>query len=163
MLRLFGYLAAANLVLVLATAALGFFDPAATADRHVLIAVVTLLITSFVQVLAFTYLTVTGKVIAQAVHLGRLDHSALDVAKGLKRSLTRTLAALVLAIVVVTASGAAAWRSGDPHTYHLPATLVFVGAMVWALGREFGLIAANAQLMDRTLAVYMDRKSKTAG
>ncbi len=154
----FRYLSASILLLLLITAGLGFFDPAATPDRHVLLAVLTLLLSCGVQVLAFTYLTVTGKVIAQAIHLGGLDLAALDEAKAIKRSLARTLGALVLMMVAATASGAAAWRSGDPHTYHLSAAFLLLAAHAWALFREYGLIARNALLLDRTLRDYEQRK-----
>jgi len=46
---------------------------ASARDRHILLAVFSLLLSCFIQVLVFTYLTITGKVIAQAVHLARLD------------------------------------------------------------------------------------------
>jgi len=156
--RIFSGLVAGNLVLVVAAAALGFVDPAPTPDRHVLLAVVALLFTCLIQVLAFTYLIVTGKVITQAVHLGRLDAGLLAQAKDLKRRLLRTLGLLVLAVVIVTATGAAAWRSGDPRTYHLPATLFFLTAHVWACVRQWEVVAHNARLLQATLDAYNERR-----
>jgi hypothetical protein len=156
--RIFGCLGAANLILLVSTALAGFLDPAPAADRHVLLAVFTLLLTCLVQVLAFTYLIVTGKVLAQAVHLGRLDTAAVNRAKELKRFATRTLACVVVGAVIVTATGAAAWRGGDPHLYHLPASIAFVGVLAWGLFRQYDLVCRNARLLEQTLASYSARK-----
>lgn len=160
--RIFGYLCGANFILILATAGLGFFDPADSADRHVLLAVITLLLACLIQVLAFTYLTVTGKIVVQAVHLGRLDAAAIEQSKALKRRLTRTLASMVVIVVLVTATGAAAWRSGNPHTFHLPATFLFLAIYVAIFMREYNLLSENAQLVERTLTDYARTKAQPA-
>jgi len=71
--HVFASLAVANLALFALSAAFALSSAASARDRHILLAVFSLLLSCFIQVLVFTYLTITGKVIAQAVHLARLD------------------------------------------------------------------------------------------
>ena len=103
--RVFACLAIANLLLLMASGAVGIFAARWGVDRHVLLSVLTLLFSCFVQVVAFTYLTVTGKMIGQAVHLAGLDASILQTAKSYKRAVTRCLAGVFGAVVFVTATG----------------------------------------------------------
>lgn len=156
--KVFASLAAANLILFIGAAALGYFDSAPRHDRHVLLAVMALLLACLVQVLTFTYLTVTGKVIGQAVHLGRLSIQAVDEVKAIKKRFARRLGAIMLILVVTTATGAVAWRSGDPHSYHAPTVLVMVCAWMFLQVQQYSLVAENAGLVDRTLAEYRAAK-----
>jgi hypothetical protein len=157
MSRIFSSLIAANLILFFIAGALGvfnFLNRSTSPDRHVLLAVLTLLLSCLIQVGGFTYLTITGKVIAQAVHVGKLDQAAIASAKLLKRRFTHQLALTFSAIILATASGASAWRSGNPSVFHaLMAGLTIVThALAWR--NEFRLIRANELLVASTLAAY---------
>jgi|CXWL01.1.fsa_nt_gi hypothetical protein len=152
--RIFACLAFANLLLLTASGAVGIFAPRWGVDRHVLLAVLTLIFSSFVQVVTFTYLTVTGKIIGQAVHLGGLEASIHDRVKSYKRGATRCLAAVFGAMVFVTATGAAGWRSGGATVWHDVAVglvLVVHGGVFW---REYEIMFLNSRLVERTLGEY---------
>lgn len=152
--RIFASLAVANLLLFLGAAALAYLDPAPLPDRHVLLAVLSLLLTCLVQVLAFTYLTVTGKVLTQAVYFRRLGTTAVEAAKSIKKRFARCLGLVALLMVLTTATGAAAWRDGNSTSFHLPSLLVFAAGWLLVQVREFGLIVENSRLLERTLAEY---------
>lgn len=152
--RIFGCLAFGNLLLLTATGALGLFASQWSVDRHVLLAVLTLLFSCFVQVVTFTYLTVTGKMAGQAVHLAKLDSSILQSVKKLKRTMTRCLAAVFLCIVFVTATGASGWRTGGSMLWHDVATGVALVIHAGALWFEFEIVMTNAKLVEGTLKEY---------
>jgi len=156
-------LAIGELIVLTGTGALGLLHVDPRADRHILLAVFSLLLTCLIQVTAFTYLTVTGKTIAQAVHLAGLDASALAEVKEIKRYLARYLAALMFAVVVVTATGANLWRMGDGRWTHVAAAFVVVLAHVLVFSRQYGLIVRNAGLVERTLAEYTLRRAERTG
>lgn len=156
--RVFASLAAANLILFIGAAALGYLDPSPLPDRHVLLAVMALLLACLVQVLSFTYLTVTGKVIGQAVHLGGLSMGAVEQVKAIKKRFSRRLGATMLILVATTATGAVAWRSGDPHSYHAPTVLFMVCVWIFLQMQQYSLVAENAGLVERTLAEYRAAK-----
>jgi hypothetical protein len=159
--RVFASLAVADLILLLGGAGLGFFDPAPNRDRHVLLAVLALLLACLVQVLSFTYLAVSGKVLTQAVHLGKLPLDPVDRGKEIKKRFARCVGAVVLLMVLVVATGAAAWRVETPPPYHFPAVAVFACGWVFIHVRELGLIAENARLMEQTLAEYAKARPMT--
>lgn len=154
MTRVFTGLALGNLLVLLATGAWGMLNPDPTPDRHVLLAVFSLLLTAFVQVLTFTYFTVTGKVVAQAVHLAGHDRAALAGVKRLKRSVSHYLAVMLLAVVVVTVSGAAHWRTNELSTLHLLCGGGFLPIACAVLVREYALVVANARLMTAAMETY---------
>lgn len=161
MSRVFASLAAANLILFLCSAVLGFFAPADSPDRHVLLAVLSLLLACAVQVLSFTYLTVTFKVLTQAVHLGKLQPEMLEPAKDIRRRFSRSIGFLLVLIVAVVATGAAAWRSGSARLFHLPAVSIFLVGWVFTHAREWTLISRNAALLDQTLTRYAVETKQT--
>jgi len=152
--RIFASLAVANLLLFGGAVGLAYLDPAPLPDRHVLLAVMSLLLTCLVQVLAFTYLTVSGKVLTQAVHFRNLGTTAVEAAKSIKKRFARCLGFVALLIVLTTATGAVAWRDGNSTSFHLPSVLVFAAGWLLVQLREFGLIVENSRLLERTLAEY---------
>jgi len=151
---IFACLAIANLLLLAASGAMGFFAPRWGVDRHVLLAVMSLLFGCFVQVVAFTYLTVTGKMVAQAVHLGGLDASILLTAKAYKRGVTRCLAVALGAVIFVTATGAVAWRMGGTTIWHNVAAGLALVVHLGAFWREYEIVFLNSLLVRRTLEEY---------
>ena len=154
MTRVFTGLALGNLLVLLGTGALGFLNPDSTPDRHVLLAVFSLLLTAFVQVLTFTYFTVTSKIVAQAVHLAGHDTAALADVKQLKRSVSHHLLVMVLAVVVITVTGAVHWRTHELSTLHLLCAGGFLPLACAVFLREYALIAKNARLMGPAMATY---------
>lgn len=162
MLKAFLGLASANTLLLFATAALGLFAESVGETRHVALAIFTLLLSVLVQVLTFTYFTVTGKMIGQAVHIGGLGDECLQTVKRLKMRVTRCLGVSVVSLVLVTGSGADLWAGGQqasgvlgPHVlWGFAATAVLVLSLFF----EFGLIVENGRLFDRVMREYADRK-----
>lgn len=152
--KVFASLSAANFILYVGAAALGLLDPAPTPDRHVLLAVLALLLTCLSQVLAFTYLAVTGKVLAQALHFGKLSVETLLAAKEIKKRFGRHIALMMLAVGAATATGASVWRAGDPDRYHSPAVLALLIVFLWVHVRQFLLVTENARLVSQTLTQY---------
>ena len=152
--RVFASLAIAALTLFTFTAAIAFASSGSAPDRHILLAVGTLLFSCFIQVVAFTYLTVTGKVVAQAVHFAHLDPAPLSSVKEYKRCFTHQLALVVASMVLVSATGGAAWRSPEALLLHIPAAILTVLIHVWVLRRQHHVLRRNARLVETTLKAY---------
>ena len=157
--RVFACLAFANLLLLTASGAVGIFAPQWGVDRHVLLAVMSLLFSCFVQVATFTYLTVTGKVVGQAVHLAGLDRSIHETVKTYKRGVTRCLAAVFGAVVLVTATGAAGWRTGGATVWHDIAVGLVLVVHLGVFWREYEIVFLNSRLVARTLEAYEKARS----
>jgi len=153
MARIFASFAIADLVLLVLTALLGLLAPEGRPDRHVLMAVIALLVSCLTQVLAFTYLTVSGKVLAQAVHFGALPDASLQQTKRLKQAFARCLGLLVVSLVPVIATGASAWRGGRVEFHWLAVTITFALHGV-ALVRQYRLIATNEVVVGGVLQEY---------
>lgn len=151
-------LAVANLATLCATAVLGFRAGPETADRHVLLAVFSLIVSSLCQVIVFTYFTITGKLINQAIHLGALDPGPRDDARRMKGSVTRLLGIVVGSVVLVTASGASCWRGRLPGEWHLAAAFLLIAVHGVAYYREYNLVWENGQLADGVLTRYEEKK-----
>jgi len=150
--RVFASLAAANLILYVGAAALGLLDPPPTTERHILLSVLALLLTCLIQVLTFTYLAVSGKVIAQALHIRKMDVKTLVAAAEIKKRFARYVALMILALVGATATGASAWRAGNADGYHFPAALTLFAVFIWVHARQYTLVIQNSRLMDGALA-----------
>jgi len=161
MTRIFAALAIANIILMLVTAVLGWSaaDDHNT-DRHVLLAVLTLPLSCFVQVVVFTYFTVTGKLVGQAVHLGGLPVAAMDQVKTLKRGVTRRLAAAIVVIVCVTATGALRWSTGAWSWLHHGLAWLLLVVLIVVLYQQLLLVMRNVALVDRTLKEYRRRRGE---
>lgn len=162
-MAIFVGLIAANLLLFAIAGALGiwfFTDANVGVDRHVLLSVLALLLSCLIQVAAFTYLTVTGKVLSQAIHLGSLPLAHLDAAKSIKRKFTGCLGLCFSTIVLVTATGAAAWRGGKPSAWHWLAAALTVVVHLWVWFRQYFLLKHNADVMTKALAQFDDARSR---
>jgi len=158
--RVFASLAIATLTLIFLTATIALLDNGSAPDRHILLAVGTLLMSCFIQVVGFTYLTVTGKVLAQAAHLANLDPACLTSAKRYKRSFTRHLALVVLSIVLASATGGAAWRSLEAFAVHVPAAMIAALAHVWVYRAQYRVLRRNADLVETTLKEYSNWRDR---
>ncbi len=152
--RIFLSLVAANLMLLLGAAALGLFSGELGVDRHIVLAVFTLLLSCLTQVLVFTYFTVSGKVVGQAVHLSDLPGDPLNKVRGFKRAITYRVATVFTSIVAVVATGAAAWRSDSPVVSHPVAAGAAVIVHLWIWLQEYRLIVSHARFLEQTLSRY---------
>lgn len=152
--RIFASLAIATLTLFALTAAVAILDNGSTPDRHVLLGIGTLLLSCFVQVLGFTYLTVTGKVIAQAANLSKIDPACQARVRQYKRSFTRQLALAIVCVVLASATGGALWRSRDALEVHYAAAMVAALAHAWVYRRQYHVLRSNADLVETTVKAY---------
>ncbi len=157
--RIFACLVTGQLIVLLAAAVFGLLRAQESVEQHIVLAVFALLLSCLIQVTAFTYLTITGKMIAQAVHLGPLSSDSIHEAAGLKRSMTRAVAAMVLTMVLVTATGAYQWREGGSLPFHFPAACLAFAVHVGAGSFQFTLVARNASLLRSVLTEYSGRRS----
>ncbi len=163
MRRIYGCLSAGNLLVLVGTAVLGLLAIGGTADRHILLALFALLLSCLIQVIVFTYFTVTGKMIGQAVHLGGLEPAPIGEVRRLKRSATHLLAVLVAAIVVVTATGAEFRHTGAGSALHLGSACLLVLVHVFVFYRQYALIVENGAVLERTLLAYRKRRQEMSG
>lgn len=165
--RVFLSLAIANLICLLGAAGLGLGVAWGGSDRHVLLAVFTAILSCLLQVLVFTYFTVAGKVVVQAVHLAGLDRSPIDECKKLKRKITYALAGIFASLVLVIVTGARAWRAGEFSVTHFAAAGITIIAHVLIWTREYKLIVTQGRVMADTLERYnrwkAQRKAEAAG
>jgi len=152
--RIFASLAIATLTLFATAAGIALIDAGSAPDRHILLGIGALLLSSFIQVVGFTYLTVTGKVIAQAANLATLDPGCLSSVKQYKRSFTRQLALAVVSMVFASATGGASWRSRDALAFHFPAAMIATILHVWVYRRQYHVVRRNADLVESTLSAY---------
>ncbi len=158
MARVFTCLAVSNLIVFFGVAALGLLKPDETPDRHVLLAVFALMVSALVQVITFTYFTVTGKMMAQAMHLGHMGLDRMAEVKSLKRSMTYCLGGIFASVVLGTASGAVHWRDGLPARMHLVAAMVVLACHVFLLTREYILVVNNGKVFDEVMGEYAAKK-----
>jgi hypothetical protein len=100
--------------------------------------------------------------VTQAVHLGKLEHGPLNTVKALKRSVTRLLAVVVLAVLAVVISGAMHLRSDGAGGEHVLLTALAVAAHCVVYYCQLGLIVQNAAVVAATLAAYERQRKVTS-
>ncbi|HEY3245109.1 MAG TPA: hypothetical protein VGM03_17335 [Phycisphaerae bacterium] len=165
MLRVFWGLALADGIVLVGAALLG---AVARGERgvyqHVGLGVFAALLTCLVHAVVFTYFTATGKMMRQALALGKLDGAIDARIRRSKQRISRAVAVAVFTLIVTVAAGAAYLRvpgSGVPGYVHVTAALLALAANLWAFAVEAGLIAANAALMDAVFTEYQRRMGKS--
>ena len=156
--RIFAALAMGELILLVATVVLGTSADPRNHGRHVALAVFALLLSCLIQAIAFTYLTVTGKMIGQAVRIGHLGVAPLVEVRRLKRSLTHALGAIVAAIVLAAGTGGAHWRGREIAIVHAGTGYALLVVHLYAYYRQYIQIVRNRRLVERTLSAYAQRK-----
>jgi hypothetical protein len=150
--------AIAELILLVLTAALGMGASTLSTDRHILMAVFALVLSCGIQVVIFTYFTITGKMIAQALHLGGLELAPLALVKSFKKSTARLLGLVVLGNVLATATGATQWTVGERTPWHFVAACGLVLIHGFTFYREVALVSENARLMDGVMSDYTAKR-----
>ena len=154
----FACLAISELLLVVSAGALGYLRGAGSNDRHMLMGLMALVLGCLIQIVVFTYLTVTGKMIVQAVHLGELGLHPLMEAKRLKRRMTRLLALGILPVIFVAITAGVHWRTGAHGTWHSVAALVLLTVHAGVFFVQYNAIVANGLLLDQTLGAYTQKR-----
>lgn len=160
--RIFVAFVTGLLLVLVAVAGLGLFVGDQDPTRHIALAVFALLLSCLLQATVFIYLTVTGKIIVQAVHLGDSDHTPIHEVKRIKMQFTVILATVVAVIVFVTATGAYQWREGVRSYVHFAAAALFLLVHLVAAYHQFGLICRNKALMGRVLTAYTPHSARAS-
>jgi hypothetical protein len=156
--RVFGCIAVAHAVLLVATGVLGLVGQGVHTQRHVVLAIFTLVLGCLLQILVFMYFAVSGKMMRQAIHLGRFDPAPLVQLDRRRRGVTIVLAVFMASVLFSTATGAAHWRSGQSGTLHLLAAGVGVTVQLGCWFADFLLVAAHSLVFDRVMREYGNRK-----
>lgn len=152
--RVFASLAIAEIIVLLITGGVGFAHLDPNGDRHVLLAVFAALLSCLIQVVLFTYFSVAGKMIAQAVHLGQLPTNPIPRLQRLKRSIFHCLALVIASVVLVTISGARHWSLGNQATTHLTMAGILLVAHGFLYYRQYSLVCRGSSLLNETLQAY---------
>jgi len=129
---------------------------------HLGLALFGSVLTALVHVVTFTYFTVTGKAVRQAVALAHLDDGLLREVQRFKKGVTRCLAGGMLPLIATIALGADVLRNPAHHDYHLVAALVALGANIAAFAAEFQLIRQNQSLVERVMSEYRQQGPATS-
>lgn len=158
--RVFVFLSICNFLALLLSAALGYLGMDPAAESHVLMAVGSLLFVCFVQVAAFTYCGVAGKLTAQALHLGRFDLAPLRNVRRIKSKMIGQIGLLIFTVVIVTATGATHWRSASLVTVHLGSTCVLFLVFARVSYREYSLLCEMSTLVAKTVAAYTQQRKQ---
>lgn len=138
---------------MLGTGGLGLVLENSNPQQHILLAILTLLLGCLIQVVAFTYLTVSFKYLGQVVHLNGLDRAYMDQAKAIKRRYTRYLALVIFSIVAMSSTGGMHWRTGSDSLIHIAAAAFGFGCHLVAYYFEFEIIDRNSRLVAHALRV----------
>ncbi len=160
--RVFGCIAIAHAFLLVATGVLGLVGTGVHTQRHIVLAIFTLFLGCLLQIVVFMYFAVSGKMMRQAIHFGRLDTAPLVQLDRRKRGITLVLAVFVVSVLFSTATGAAHWRSGQSGTLHLLAAGISVIVQLGCWFADFLLVAAHSFVFDRVMREYGDRKIEAA-
>ncbi len=164
MARIFIYLSVSNILLLMGAAVIGLLDWAPAPDRHVILAVLSLLLSSFVQVLIFTYFNVTGKMVTQAIHLSAADKTPIFQQKQIKYSYMWLMAIVLGCFLFSVITGATSWRTGITGYAHLLAAGVIIAAHLFVFTKEYSLIVVNSLVVKQVLQAYEDwQKIKNLG
>ncbi len=160
--RIFSCLVLGHLLVMVGTGVVGLLKIDSGSSRHMALAVFALVLACLIQVATFTYLTVTGKMIMQASNLSGVGVEPVVTVRRLKQKITRWLGLFMLAMVFVTATGAAS-RWSQTRVHLLAAALAIVIQLI-VYYREFTLVCENAALLDRVLAsTHVQRTSAVRG
>ncbi len=149
--RIFLGLACGLLLVLMGAAGVGLTVSAERPDLHIILAVFALLLACLIQVIVFTYLTVTGKMVTQVLHLAHADLSPMKTVKNIKREATFLVGLMILSTVPVVAAGAHTWRTHESQELHLMLAFVSLACHGFVLFREFGLVTRNSRLVDSVI------------
>ena len=154
--RVFAWIAIGSGLLLCGTAALGLLADGDTLKvQHVVLAVLSLLWICFIHAGVLTYSTVTGKLIQQALSLGKLEMApTMALVKGFKKRVIQLIGLSVLANVVTIATGAWILEKTAQGRWHLMVALPTVAINVWVFFTYYSLIRQNSRLLAETMEEY---------
>ncbi len=152
--RIFASLALAQLLLTAMAGGLGLAHLDPEADRHTLLAVLALLLGCLIQVVAVTYLSVSGKMLAQASHFGGLGLDAVHRFASLKRRLMRWLAVATVLLVVLAATGGYHWRTRAIATGHLLIACAALAGHLLAYAKQYVVLKEASSTLEGVLDAY---------
>ncbi len=158
--RIFACLAIGEILVIFLAGGLGLAKGENASNQHAAVGLFALLLACLIQIVAFTYLTVTGKMITQVVHLARMALDPLRESKRIKRRSTFLMAAAVMPILLVAATAGTHWRTGAFRWGHFLAAVLLFGVHVCVFVLEYTLLVANRDLLDRTLADYSEIRER---
>ncbi len=163
MVRIFPSLAISALMVLSGTAVLGLMvDDRHLYAEHFSLSLFGVIITLLIHVVVFTYFTVTGKMIGQAVMIGHLDREPLQRVRRYKLRITRCLVLSFATIVVVVAFGALADRDRAWHLWHLVSAAVMLCVNAGAFYVEYGLMVLNGRMTTAVIEEYNAVKTDQA-
>lgn len=143
---------------MLGAAVVGLVMPGVGSDRHVALGVFALLLGCLIQVVVFMYFAVTGKMLSQAVHLGKFDLQTLHAVNWTKRRSLRWLGLAVVVILLVAVTGAIRWRVGQPTQTHLVVVAFVVVAYLFIYYRQFLLIVQHSKDFEHIMNRFGDAR-----
>ena len=159
MSKLYLILAGTNLGFILLSATLGLLAREQyQVELHVLVAVFTALGSCLLQIIAFMYFSITGKLISQAMLIGKLDDAPIAQSKKYRKAATRWLGVLIASLIPVIATGANRWGGGNSQTIHFLLACITFGAHILVFTKQFPLIGLNHQLLESTMESYRERR-----
>jgi len=156
--RVFAGLAIGHLIVLIGAYGLGWAVSVLGAQRHVLLGVFALLLAALCQAVVITYFAATRKMMSQAVGVAHMEATPILTLALLKRTATRWMAAQMVLLVCVAATGATAWRSGSFSVSHTGLATLLLLLQAWVYWRQYALISMNASLLERTMRAHSLRK-----
>jgi len=157
--RVFASVAAADALVLIGAAVLGFYvDGTAYVDMHVGLAVFGGLVTCLAHVIALVFMVVLEKLTRQAVELGHLDPTPWHEVTRLKTGVSVCLAAGVLSLVLAVGTGATVlWWRPELHLLHQFAVWAALAVNFAAFHAEHRRIQQGRRQRDRAFAEYNQR------
>lgn len=153
--RFLASLVLADAVLLVATGVLGFLvQDERFYPEHFILALFSLILTLLIHALVFTYFSVTGRMISQAVFIGHLDRTPLQRVRSHKRRVLCWVAIGFLSTVPVVAFGALAAREHAWHLWHLLTAGLALILNLLAFYIEYDCVARQSILMRDVLERY---------
>ncbi|MGB0716566.1 MAG: hypothetical protein ACPGXK_11840 [Phycisphaerae bacterium] len=161
MSKIYLVLAGTNLGFIILSATLGLLSKEEyQVELHVLIAVFTALTSCLVQIVAFMYFSITGKLISQAVLIGKLSHDPIHQSKVYRRTATRWVGILITSLIPVVATGANRWGGGADNSVHLLLVCIMLAVHILVFTKQFPLIGMNHKLMEATMKDYREKRPR---
>lgn len=152
--RIFASLAFAELLLMAMAGGLGLAHLDPEAERHTLLAVLALLLGCLIQVVAVTYLSVSGKMVAQASHFGGLGLDPVHRFARLKKRLMRWLAVASVLLVALAATGGYHWRTRGMATGHLLIACSALAGHLLAYAKQYVVLTEASCMLEGVLDAY---------
>lgn len=157
-----GFAAGILLVQSAALATGPFVQGASGYMTHFALGLFGTMLAAAVHCAVFTYFTVIGKSIRQAVALAKLDDDPLPMFRSLKAGVTRSVVVGLLPNIAAVALGAIVSSRPQHAPWHLAGAVLAVSGNAVAFAWQWRLLAAADGLLGRTMARYRQHGPSTA-